>query len=134
MDEEDDGMTSGEKIKQFRKAKRITQHELGVKCGMLDSAIGRIENSKGIPRNDTLTKIAAALNVPLEELYPDESPNKAAAGRGSAAANFNEALRQYIIQCVEAMDDRKALLELASDVERVMSMLAEEEAKAECDW
>ena len=55
-------------------------------------------------------------------------------GHGSAAANFNEALRQYIIHCVEAMDDRKALLELASDVERVMSMLAEEEAKAECDW
>lgn len=140
MDEEDDGMTSGEKIIRARKACGLTQQSLAAKIGTSQQAVHQFESDKTSPTVRTLKKIADALYVPIGELVPDAvssesvEMSKPAAGHGSAAANFNEALRQYIIHCVEAMDDRKALLELASDVERVMSMLAEEEAKAECDW
>lgn len=145
MDEEDDGMTSGEKIKHLRKAKKVTQTDLAMRIGKTKSSIQKYEaGTTNMPMN-VLYQIARVFDVTVEDLLPDEAESKSvevsksaavqepAAGHGSAAANFNEALRQYIIHCVEAMDDRKALLELASDVERVMSMLAEEEAKAECD-
>ena len=133
-------MTFGEKLVKARKAKGWKQKELAELLGITSQAVSIWETCKSSPTLKTMQKLARVLEVPPAELYPDMSPSDSAAehepaaGHGSAAANFNEALRKYIIQCVEAMDDRKALLELASDVERVMSILAEEEAKAECDW
>lgn len=41
--------------------------------------------------------------------------------------NFNEVLRQHIIECVKNIDDRQALLRIASYVERTLDILAEKE-------
>ena len=65
-----EGLTSGERIRQIRKEKGFTQKKLAEKCGMFESAIGRIEKSKGIPRTDTLDKIANALGVSTVALLP----------------------------------------------------------------
>ena len=66
-----DFLTSGAKIKQLRREKMLTQKQLAEKCGMHESAIGRIETSKGTPRTETLDKIAKALGVKSSELLPD---------------------------------------------------------------
>lgn len=61
-------MTVGEKIREQRKKKGITQKQLAKKCGMFESAIGRIENSTGMPRFETVLKIADALDVDVLDL------------------------------------------------------------------
>ena len=66
-------METGEKIKNLRIEKGLTQKELGELCGMADSAIRRYENGRANPKLQTLQKIAAALNVPVEELYSDST-------------------------------------------------------------
>jgi len=47
--------------------------------------------------------------------------------------NFNEVLRQHIIECVKNIDDRQALLRIASYVERTLDILAEKENEPSCE-
>lgn len=61
-------MTTGEKIKQIRLRKGLTQSELGKRCGMADSQIGVYERGESIPRTGTLSRIAEALDVDLAAL------------------------------------------------------------------
>lgn len=61
-------MTTGEKIKQIRISKRLTQSELGKRCGMADSQIGVYERGESKPREATLARIAEALDVDLAVL------------------------------------------------------------------
>ena len=137
MDEEDDGMTLGEKILQARKDNGWSQAKLAELVDVKQQAVFRWERGITTPTLKTLRRIAYVTDVPFEELCSDSFSNdsaaesKPAAGQEQAAANFNEYLRKYIIDCVIALDDRKALLEIASDVERVLSALAKKEAEAE---
>lgn len=66
-------MNSGELIRKERKAKKLTQKELGDLCGMADSAIRRYESGRGNPTIATLRRIAAALNVELFDLIPEHN-------------------------------------------------------------
>lgn len=61
-------MTTGEKIKQIRLSKGMTQTALGKRCGMADSQIGVYERGESKPRPETLERIAAALDVALPVL------------------------------------------------------------------
>ena len=56
-------MTIGERIKEIRQEKNMTQKELGEKCGLADSAIRRYELGKANPKKETIQKIANALNI-----------------------------------------------------------------------
>lgn len=56
-------MTTGEKIKQIRLGKGLTQSELGKRCGMADSQIGVYERGESKPRAETIARIAEALDV-----------------------------------------------------------------------
>ena len=64
-------MPTGEKIKEFRKKRGLTQKQLGDLCGMADSAIRRYENGRANPKIETLRKIADALEVNVTELLND---------------------------------------------------------------
>lgn len=61
-------MTTGQKIKQLRKEKGLTQKDLGKLIGMSYQQIGQYENGKRKPKTETLRKIANALEVPISEL------------------------------------------------------------------
>lgn len=61
-------MTTGERIRSIRTAKGLTQKDLGVLCGMADSAIRRYELDRGNPTERTLSRIADALGVSSGEL------------------------------------------------------------------
>lgn len=57
-------MTTGERIKNARKAVGLTQKQLAEMCGIAEITIRQYESDKRIPKSKELTeKIAAALNV-----------------------------------------------------------------------
>lgn len=65
-------MSIGENIRRIRKAKKLTQKELGEKLdGISQQQIGQWENSNKIPKLETLHKIANALEVHLADLIDD---------------------------------------------------------------
>lgn len=65
-------MTVGERIKQIRKDKGLTQDELAQKLGISRAAMGQFEKESSHPRAGTLQKIADALGVPVYEFSLNE--------------------------------------------------------------
>ena len=59
----------GKRIKELRKAKKLTQEELAEKIGIGTPNISYFETGKFSPAIDTLQKIAMALGVEIYELY-----------------------------------------------------------------
>ena len=53
----------GEVIKQARKARNLTQEQLGAKVGVQKSQISRLERGQGITFN-TMARIFKAMNIP----------------------------------------------------------------------
>lgn len=66
-------MTVGERIKAARKAKGLTQKELGEACGIAESTIRRYELGKLNPKYETLQKIAEPLGVNFLDLVLREN-------------------------------------------------------------
>ena len=66
----------GEKVKTLRKALKITQKELAIAVGVSQSTIGMIEGNKQGASNDTLVKLAKALNTTVDNLLSNDSINK----------------------------------------------------------
>ena len=58
------------KIKEYRKLNRMTQKELGEKIGVKHNTISGYENGTSEPEQDLLFKIAAALNININDLFP----------------------------------------------------------------
>lgn len=55
----------GEKIKQLRLDKKLSQQALAEGCGISRSNLNRIENGKGAPSTDTLLKLSEVLGSGL---------------------------------------------------------------------
>lgn len=65
-------MTIGERIKEARKMRGLTQAQLGARCSMAGSAIRRYESDRGNPTLETLQRIADALGMPPEDLVGEK--------------------------------------------------------------
>lgn len=63
----------GEKIRQLRKLRELTQEQLGEKAGISYKFIGEVERGTVNPSLDSLIGIAKALNVGVKELFPSEN-------------------------------------------------------------
>ena len=61
-------MTVGEKIRECRKDKKLSQKQLGERCGIAEPTIRRYELGKLNPKAETLERIANALEVPVSDL------------------------------------------------------------------
>ncbi|MBQ8459048.1 helix-turn-helix transcriptional regulator [bacterium] len=59
----------GKRIRELRKARKLTQEELAEKIGIGTPNISYFETGKFSPAIETLQKIAQALNVEIYELY-----------------------------------------------------------------
>lgn len=64
-------MDIGNRIKEIRVAKNLSQKEVAVATGMNRGQFSRIENDKVEPNLGSLKKIAAVLGVPLAQLFDD---------------------------------------------------------------
>ena len=61
-------MGIGSRIRELRKAKGLTQKQLGERCAMADSAIRFYESGRGNPTHKTIERIANALGVHVLDL------------------------------------------------------------------
>ena len=61
-----------EAIKKARKSKGLTQKELGNLLGVSEVMIGQYERGVRNPKIEMLSKISAALDIPLSSLLPDD--------------------------------------------------------------
>lgn len=64
----------GQRLKQYRKAKNMTQQELGEKIGVSDKTVSRWESDGGLPDVSTLVPLARALGVTVDDLLDREKP------------------------------------------------------------
>ena len=70
-------MLIGQKLRDIREAKKISQVEIAQATGLVQPYVSRVENGHTIPGVDTLEKWASALGIPLYQiLYEGEEPPK----------------------------------------------------------
>ena len=66
-------MTTGEKIKFYRKEKKFTQKLLGELCGIAEPTIRKYESGRANPKWETVEKIASALGIPTSYILDMKS-------------------------------------------------------------
>jgi transcriptional regulator with XRE-family HTH domain len=64
-------MIIGERIRELREQKDMSQGEIQKRTGLLRCHISRVENGRTVPGIETLEKMARALDVPLYRLFYD---------------------------------------------------------------
>lgn len=64
----DENVSIGDKIKEYREIINITQKDLAEKSGLSESAIKYYETNKRNPKLETLSKIAEALGISINDL------------------------------------------------------------------
>jgi transcriptional regulator with XRE-family HTH domain len=68
-------MVIGDKLKELREAKKLSQGDIEKRTGLLRCYISRVENGHTVPNVDALEKMARALEVPMYRLFTDEKPD-----------------------------------------------------------
>ena len=61
------------RIRELRKAQKLSQQELATKLGVDRSSVAKWETGAHTPRTDKLRKLAEVLNCSLEDLVPEKS-------------------------------------------------------------
>jgi len=62
-------MVIGDRLKDLRESKNMSQGEIEKRTGLLRCYTSRVENGHTVPAIETLEKMAAALEVPLYQLF-----------------------------------------------------------------
>jgi transcriptional regulator with XRE-family HTH domain len=70
-------MLIGDRLKQVRESKNLSQGTIEERTGMLRCYISRVENGHTVPSIETLEKFAHALGVPMYQLFYDGKEPKA---------------------------------------------------------
>ena len=96
----------GKKIRQIRHAQGLSQEELALRASMNPAHLGHIERGLKSPTIDTISKIAAALNVDICELFDFES-NVSTLSRNSriaaAVSDLTERQQNDILKVIRLM-------------------------------
>jgi transcriptional regulator with XRE-family HTH domain len=68
-------MVIGNRLKELRESKQLSQGDIEKRTGLLRCYISRVENGHTVPAIETLEKMARALEVPMYRLFHDgEAP------------------------------------------------------------
>ncbi len=73
-------MIIGDRLRELREEKKLSQGDIEKRTGLLRCYISRIENGHTVPAVETLEKLARAFEVPLYQLFyegkePPQVPN-----------------------------------------------------------
>src|SRR6266849_4808309 len=122
-------MLIGDRLRELREAKNLSQGDIEKRSGLKRSYVSRVENGHTIPSLETLEKWAHALEVPLYQLFYDgEEPPKLLQlpkrlttehivfGTRGKEARFLERLRRLLSRMTES--GRMLLLHLAQKMAR----------------
>jgi transcriptional regulator with XRE-family HTH domain len=117
-------MVIGDRLREMREAKRLSQGDIEKRTGLLRCYISRVENGHTVPAIETLEKLARALECPLYQLFYDgEEPpalphllkrtsiDDLAWGSSGKDARFLGKLRRALGKTNE--QDRKLVLQMA---------------------
>ncbi|KPL58048.1 helix-turn-helix domain-containing protein [Rossellomorea vietnamensis] len=66
----------GRRIRAFRKLKGYTQESLAKELSISVSVLGEVERGSRIPKEDFLVNVAEVLNIPLDDLIPQEETGR----------------------------------------------------------
>lgn len=69
-------MNIGDKIKEFRKMKNLTQSQLSEQANVSRSYLGDVENGRYNPSLDFIESIALALDIPLYLFFKENISNE----------------------------------------------------------
>lgn len=120
-------MIIGEKLRQIREAKKLSQGDIEVRTGLLRCYTSRVENGHTIPAIETLQKYANALEVPLYKFFYDNEvpPRPPKLPAPSSDAEWGQKRKEHaelnrFIKLLSRMDDRERelLLTVASRMAR----------------
>ena len=122
-------MLIGDRLRELREAKKMSQGELEKRTGLLRSYISRVENGHTVPVVETLEKFAGALGIPMYQIFyegenPPELPDlrksmsagETAWGTTGKEAQWLARLQHFLGQTSES--DRKLLLDMANKMAR----------------
>ena len=122
-------MIIGDRLRELREEKRLSQGDVEKRTGLLRCYISRVENGHTVPAFQTLEKLAHALEVPLYQLFYDgekppelpnmfkrKSSNENTWGNSGKNARFLSKLRRLLGKSNE--QDRKLVLLIAQKLAR----------------
>jgi transcriptional regulator with XRE-family HTH domain len=113
-------MVIGERLKELRQLKQISQGIIERRTGLLRCYISRVENGHTVPSVDTLEKLARALEVPMYRLFTDDlhvkKPNIPISNGEPVHNKKQDAKLRPFAKALSRMNDkdRRLLLHLAS--------------------
>ena len=101
-------------IRRIRQEKDISQLRLSIFCGTSASYIGLMETYKNIPKLSTIERIAEALNVPVLDLFQENSETKEEAKK-EKNENKKDKLRNHL--------KSEIISRLSSDLDELLEMI-----------
>jgi transcriptional regulator with XRE-family HTH domain len=121
-------MVIGERLRELREEKDLSQGDIEQRTGLLRCYISRVENGHTVPAIETLEKMARALGIPMYQLFYDgEKPPKplnlikgiAGAGEWGESGKDAKLLNRFRVFLGKASErDRKTLLFMAQKMAR----------------
>ncbi len=115
------GMIIGDRLREMREEKKLSQGDIEKRTGLLRCYISRVENGHTVPAIETLEKLARALECPLYQLFydgdePPQLPNllkrkssdEIAWGSAGKDARYLNKLRRLLSKADD--DNRKLIL------------------------
>jgi transcriptional regulator with XRE-family HTH domain len=120
-------MVIGDRLKELRESKELSQGDIEKRTGLLRCYISRVENGHTVPAVETLEKMARALEVPMYQLFHDgeaaasvrklKLPNDSEEwGTTGSTADYFAKLRRLLAKMEP--DNQKLLLHMAQRVAR----------------
>jgi transcriptional regulator with XRE-family HTH domain len=65
-------MVIGNRLKELRESKELSRGDIEKRTGLLRCYISRVENGHTVPSDETLEKMARALELPMYRLFHDD--------------------------------------------------------------
>lgn len=111
-------MILGERLRQLREQKKLSQGDIEKKANLLRCYISRCENCHTVPSVATLEKWAGALEVPLYRLFYEGAPKAAKFKQEERSTDVPEMkeLRKHLAKMSER--DRSLLFRMATTMAR----------------
>lgn len=118
-------MIIGDRLRDLREAKQLSQGDIEKRTGLLRCYISRVENGHTVPAIETLGKMARALEVPMYQLFYDGNAPKElpVVSQADKAVTWGESGRasRYLFKLRKALArmrpaDRALVMHLAQKV------------------
>jgi transcriptional regulator with XRE-family HTH domain len=115
-------MLIGNRLKEIRESKDLSQGDIEKRTGLLRCYISRVENGHTVPSIETLEKMARALEIPMYQLFYDGEDAKALKipNNGNKPTNKETKIIGRLSGLISRMKDRdqKLIMDMARKMAR----------------